>query len=145
MEINFQEIYQEFKHYPLKPSIKGCPHCELKSVNSSLHSKSLESLSWDDFQVFIFKSMTTFGDVEDFKHFLPRIFELYITDYWNAPYDFELLLSKLTYAKFESWEQHEKKTIKVLYQSWVNQLQTSGLQSDLEILEDIESDVLSLS
>lgn len=141
MSIDFQDIYHEFKKYPLKENIEGCPHCDLKSVNSSLHSKALGLLSWDDLQIFIFKTMTTFGDIEDFKHFLPRILELYISDYWNAPYDFGLFLSKLEYAKVETWVPQEKNAVMNLYESWVNQLKSSGSETDLEILSDIETDI----
>ena len=141
MSVDFQDIYQEFKKYPLKEKIESCPHCELENADSSLHSKALDLLSWDDLQIFIFKSMTTFGDVEDFKHFLPRIFELYISDYWNAPYDFGLFLSKLEYAKIETWVPQEKNAVINLYENWVNQLKSAGTETDLEILEDIETDI----
>ncbi|QBY05045.1 hypothetical protein E2K93_11900 [Thalassotalea sp. HSM 43] len=141
MSIDFQNIYHEFKKYPLKEKIEGCPHCELENAETSLHSKALGLLSWDDLQIFVFKSMTTFGDVEDFKHFLPRIFELYISDYWNAPYDFGLFLSKLEYAKIETWVPQEKNAVINLYENWVNQLKSAGTETDLEILEDIETDI----
>lgn len=139
MSVEFQDIYLQFNLYPLKSKIEGCPHCELAGADSGLHSKALNLLSWDDLQIFIFKSMTTFGDVDDFKHFLPRIFELYITDYWNSPYDFGLFLSKLEYANLAGWPLQERRTVMNLFESWTNRLKTSGSVNDLEILEDVES------
>ena len=140
-QTEFSNLYSAFHRYPLKSRIEGCPHCELQIADAVLHTKELGQLSWNDLQIFIAKSMTTFGDVDDFKHFLPRIFELYITDYWNAAYDFGLFLSKLEYGRWTTWPQSERESVLGLYDSWVMQLKESSLEEDRELLEDIVADI----
>jgi len=80
------EIYEAFRNYPLKDYIAGCPHCDLQARGEAFHVAPLDELSWQDLGVFLFKSMTTFGDRDDFKHFLPRIVESFIVDFESNPY-----------------------------------------------------------
>lgn len=134
-------LYSTFSGYPLKLQIEGCSHCELQNLDSLLHTKKLTQLSWDDLQLFILKIMTTFGDVGDFKHFLPRIFELYVTDYWNAPCDFGLFLAKLEYSGWATWPENEREVVLRLYENWMLQLKGSSLAADKELLEDIVADI----
>ncbi|QSX42150.1 hypothetical protein [Shewanella cyperi] len=140
-QTQFSDLYSAFSGYPLKSKIEGCPHCELQSADDLLHKNDLTQLAWDDLQLFIAQTMTTFGDVDDFKHFLPRIFELYITDYWNAPYDFGLFLSKLEYGGWTTWPQSERESVIRLFDRWVMGLKESSLEEDRELLEDIVADI----
>lgn len=140
-QTQFSNLYSAFSRYPLKSKTEGCPHCELQNVDTLLRIKYLSKLSWNDLQIFIAKSMTTFGDIDDFKHFLPRIFELYITDYWNAPCDFGLFLSKLEYGGWTTWPKDERESVLGQYESWVLQLKRSSLEEDRELLEDIVADI----
>ncbi len=141
MKEHIEKCYETLKGYPLKDKIDGCPCCRLDSSEKTLHTKSLKSLSFDDLEDFIFKSMTTFGDVDDFKHFLPRILELYIDDFFGAPYDVGILFSKLEYAKWEEWPESEYDALNQLIKAWINTLKKSKSDTDLEILENIRSDM----
>ena len=63
--------------------------------------------------------MTTWGDTEDFKHYLPRIFELVATT--NFIVDTSVVFGKLDYGKWESWPDNEKDTIvQFLYAWWAD-------------------------
>ena len=77
--------------------------------------------------------MTTFVDIKDFIHFLPRILELYIVDYDDAQYDFGLILSNLHYAKWESWDINERKAVKVTIKAWLNTLDPDQKESEFEV------------
>ena len=112
------QLYVCFSQYPLKSKIDGCPHCELGIAEAGLHNKPLESLSWDDLKIFSFKAMTTFGDLDDFKHFLPRIFELLAIDYENAPHEAEIILGKLNYGKWREWSREEQEVIGEFIRRW---------------------------
>jgi hypothetical protein len=108
-----ETIYEVFSKYKLKVKIVGCQHCELENLEINLHQKNLKYLNWKDLGIYLFKAMTTFGDVNDFKHFLPRIFELFVEDFYTSPIDFEVLLSKLEYAHWYDWDNREKSSIKL--------------------------------
>jgi hypothetical protein len=55
---------------------------------------------------YLFKAMTTWGTEEDFKHFVPRLLDLYAssTDAW-------LLCDKLGYARWRSWPEPEQRAV----------------------------------
>ena len=55
--------------------------------------------------------MTTWGNVDDFRHFLPRILELFASDSeiaWFAP---EVILAKLRYGNWSEWPQSERESV----------------------------------
>lgn len=134
-------LYEAFRGYPLKPKIEGCPHCELDSAEASLHARPLHELRWADLGVYPFKAMTTFGDESDFKHFLPRILELYVLDHEAAHYDVAVIFDKLNYASWTSWPETETQAIRRFVSAWRRALTTSQHESTEEPwqLEELES------
>jgi len=70
------DLYSVFKDYRLDSHVEGCPCCVTKNDKQLIEAKVLTELSPDDLNRFAFKAMTTWGTVEDFKHFLPRQREL---------------------------------------------------------------------
>lgn len=115
-----EELYQVFAKYrgPLK--INGCPCCVSDSAKELIHSKPLRELEEDDLKYYAFKAMTTFGEVNDFKHFLPRIFELTTTTYFVV--DSFVILGKLDYGKWGTWPQTEQQAVQNLFIPWWEQL-----------------------
>ena len=56
------------------------------------------------------KAMATWGNANDYKHFLPRIFEL--TAELRTPYEIWIAFDKLTLAEFQNWAEEEQKVIR---------------------------------
>ena len=74
---SIEQLYAALEKYPLNCKMNGSPlYHDLARWNQVLSAKSLRNLSVDDLRIYYFKAMTTWGDINDFKHFLPRIFEL---------------------------------------------------------------------
>jgi hypothetical protein len=134
-------LYHVFSIYPLKPKIEVCPDCELDAAEASLHTRSLRELRWKDFGVYPFKAMTTFGDEGDFKHFLPRIFELYLLDHKSARYDAAIVFDKLNYANWTSWPESETAAIRAFVTSWLQSLTVRQQEAggDFWQLEELRS------
>lgn len=65
-----------------------------------------------DLHFYAFCAMTTMGDVQDFRHFLPRILELLNDDDFLGSLDREVVLSKLRYGKWEAWPEEEQGVIR---------------------------------
>lgn len=133
-----ERLYQSFRGYPLRPRIEGCPHCELDAVESSLHSRPLRELTWSDFGVYPFKSMTTFGDEDDFRHFLPRMFELFALDHAGSAYDVKVLFEKLRYADWDTWPRSECAAVREFVRSWLRDLEakkTGDAEQDFALAE----------
>ncbi len=104
LEYAIANLYIIFSEYPLPQHIEGCPCCVNESDNLLIHSKLLKNLTASDLDRFIFHTMTTWGTVEDFKHFLPRIFELFALEsnkfLWS-----NLIIEKLDYADWYNWSE----------------------------------------
>jgi hypothetical protein len=111
-------LYEAFREYPLNARIEACPHCELESAKACLHTRPLRELGWAELGVYTFKAMTTFGDAIDFKHFLPRILELYVLDHRGAQYDVSVVFEKLNYASWQSWPDSEVAAVRHFVAAW---------------------------
>jgi len=78
----------------------------------------LRALSDEDLERYASKALTTWGDADDFRHFLPRLLEL-VT---GRPYDTlttEIVFSKLRYAGWWEWPERERVAIEsVLALRW---------------------------
>ncbi len=116
LERIIKDLYQTFSIYPLKGNIEGCPCCVSNSDKSNLHSKPLKELNSEDLSRFSFKAMSTFGGVDDFKHFLPRILELSVNDELDV--DEFIVLGKLDYGKWNDWPVNEQESIRELLLHW---------------------------
>lgn len=106
-----ENLYQVFEKYPLKEKIEGCPCCVGKKDNRVLHSKPLRRLSAEDLSYYGTKALTTFGDEDDFRHFLPRLFELMSCGESVCTYGEEILIGKLDDAKWRNWSHQEQSAI----------------------------------
>ena len=76
---SIENLYSTFSIYPLNSKMEGCPCCVSDADKEKIHSKQLRELEEEDLSRYVFKAMTTWGDTDDFKHYLPRIFELLST------------------------------------------------------------------
>lgn len=94
--------------------------------------------------------MTTVGDVRDFKHFLPRMLELYIDPHWLD--NREVLAGKLQLADWLTWPDSEKEAVhRYLLALWNVELERHSpvmeiaeLLAIIEIVNDELSEYLSL-
>lgn len=84
-----------------------------------LASKNLRDLGQDDFYSYHGSALYTWGEIEHYKHFLPRILEVHNEKKgcgWIGLYE---ITSKLSYAQWENWEANEIKAIKdFIYADW---------------------------
>ncbi len=120
------ELYRVFKPYRLGDDFTGCDHCISTSDSRHLATIPLRELTVRDLDHYAFKAMTTWGTDRHFKHFLPRLLEL-ATDHFLAFNFPEVLLGKLTYAKWISWPEPERRAIhQFLDGFWLHQLNSPG-------------------
>ena len=105
-----RELYRVFKPYQARRHPEGCPCCVSDADKRRLFSKPLEKLSADDLGRFAWKALTTWGSVEDLKHFLPRLMDLIVTDDC-APFEREVLFGKLRLAEWRTWSDNESQAV----------------------------------
>jgi len=116
LKIAIEKLYTTFSIYPFQSTMEGCPCCVSDSDKEKIHSKQLEELNEDDLSRYAFKAMSTWGDTNDFKHYLPRIFELLSTTDFIV--DTFVVLGKLEYGKWQTWSDNEKNTITQFLLAW---------------------------
>ncbi|HMS68171.1 MAG TPA: hypothetical protein PKD18_08530 [Saprospiraceae bacterium] len=141
-EIEIGELYKTFAKYPFKPSIEGCPCCVSDTDKSTLHSKQLRELEDEDISRYAFKAITTWGDVNDFKHYLLRIFELSSTR--KLIVDSFVVLGKLDHGNWTEWENQEILTITKFLKSWWKYEINYNGYFDSEILIEINKIIKDL-
>lgn len=129
-------LYETFANYPLNPQITGCPCCVTESDNQLIKSKVLSQLTANDLDRFALKAIYTWGTIEDFKHFLPRLLELIAFEhhfFWSGT-----VISKLAYAGFKNWDEQERKAVnKYLITLW-NYILSQYPNSSIELSEFID-------
>src|SRR5262245_52533685 len=136
-----ETLYEVFGCYGLKSKMDLCPDCELDAAEASLRTRPLQTLTWKDLGVYPFKAMTTFGDESDFKHFLPRILELYAVDYGGALWDLAVIFKKLNYASWRSWPDNETRAVRGFVTAWRDALAANQRESDGDawLLDELEA------
>jgi hypothetical protein len=70
-----RELYRVFERYPLPQYTDPCLHCHSREEDAALRSKPLLEAGISDLQDYAVDAIYDWGDVDCFKHFLPRIFE----------------------------------------------------------------------
>ncbi|UKB85023.1 hypothetical protein LF887_05180 [Chryseobacterium sp. MEBOG06] len=116
LELSVHKLYETFSVYPLREKIEGCPCCISNEDKECIHSQPLKKLSAEDLSRYVFKAMTTWGNTDDFKYFLPRIFE--ILTYEGFYFSTATILGKLEYANFDRWPESERLAIQNFLSEW---------------------------
>lgn len=123
-------LYEAFDAYPLKERVDSCPHCELDAAERRLHVRPLREMTWADLGTYSFKAMTAFGDEDDFKHFLPRVLELYVLDHVGAPYSLFVFLGKLDSTAWMTWPAEEIAVVRRFIDAWERVLIARARESE---------------
>lgn len=116
MRESVRALYDVFASYPLRSKIDGCPCCVKESMQLALHTRPLRDLRGDDLRRFAGKSMTTWGDRDDFRHFLPRLLELLASGELGC--DPQIVLGKLAHADWNTWPAPERAGVASFLMAW---------------------------
>ena len=105
-----EDLYNTFASYPLRADTDACPCCHSTRDEERLHQKPLRKLGKEDLEKYAFDALNVWGDEDDFKHFLPRIFELEV-EYGDDFLDPQVALGKLKRAEWRYWPELEQRSI----------------------------------
>jgi hypothetical protein len=130
LKISIDNLYDTFSKYQANSNMHGSPNYDdLDAWNKDLFVKQLRELTAVDLSRFLGKAMTTWGDTNDYKHFLPRIFEL--TAQLNTPYEIWIAFDKLEYGQWSTWEDSEVIAIhNYMLALWDSLLKTNTKQAE---------------
>ncbi len=118
LEQAIEGLYSTFSRYELRPNTDPCPCCHGPEDERSLHVKPLAKLSQKDLSKYATDALYTWGMQADFKHFLPRLFELAAesSTFEVDCIDLASLFTKLAYessdsSSWRSWPVDEQASI----------------------------------
>lgn len=118
-----EKLYTVFADYRLRENVEGCPCCVTPANQTVIHSKPLRRLNYEDLEIYAFKAMLTWGAPEDWKHFLPRIFEILAFEEGGWSPASEAIISRLDDADWEQWPDPEREAVEeYLTALWINTL-----------------------
>jgi hypothetical protein len=119
-----QDVYTVFRGYPLAPYIEPDACFPGACDDRPLRADLLHRLPPAAFTRYQFKAITTWGRVEDFKHFLPRLLEIVATS--EEPTDLAgvesvepwLVFEKLRYGDWQHWKRREREAIDAYFDAF---------------------------
>jgi hypothetical protein len=107
-----ENLYDAFSQY----TTLGIHHCDCGCIDEEdvkkLHSKPLRQLEVDDLSSYHGSALYTWGDLEHYKHFLPRVFELYALKRNYALIGLYEIGTKLEFAMWTEWPPNEVCAVK---------------------------------
>jgi hypothetical protein len=108
-------LYATFAGFELGP-VAGCPHCVGEDDQGDIRRAPLRQLTGDDLDHYAFKAVTTWGDADDLRHFLPRLLEL--AAHGDLGVDLAIVLGKLRLAQWSRWPPDQRDAIEAFAGAW---------------------------
>jgi hypothetical protein len=125
LQSSIANLYACFSSYELREKMDACTcGCISPEDISVLYSKPLRDLGEEELEKYSRKALSTWGNTYDFRHFLPRLFELSANESYTMT-EMEILFSKLKYGDWETWDKKEQEVISGYFSAlWKNFLAT---------------------
>ncbi len=112
---NLQAVLENLYHTFSKYTTAGIHHCDCGCIDpdnvKKLSSKPLRELETDDLISYHGSALYTWGDLDHYKHFLPRICELISVKRDFSYVTLDELYCKLDYAEWTNWPENEQQAI----------------------------------
>jgi hypothetical protein len=105
-------LYVTFSGYPLPEDTIPCGCCHPPGANDLLHAEPLRKLEWKHLSGYADEALLVWGDLDCFKHFLPRIFDLVLNagEWPNTPTP-ERVFQGFRYGEWRTWPQEEQAAV----------------------------------
>jgi hypothetical protein len=114
VQSEIEDVYRVFARYPRPERVRGCQHCVTEDDQRDLLGAPLRELDAELLRRFAHKALNTWGDVDDLRHFLPRLLELSL----RGDGDLHGLFAKLGQAGWTAWPQDERDAIRSCLGLW---------------------------
>ncbi len=113
LTLAIENLYQVFSNYAANPTdlrMSSCDCCVDDDEIREITIKPLRNLTEKELGHISRSAISTFGTVDHYKHFLPRIFELMSKP--NSDFaDSFTCYEKLNYGEWETWPDEEQRAI----------------------------------
>jgi hypothetical protein len=104
-----EQCYEAFASVPRPQKLEASPLRDADEILATLTAAPLRQLTGEEIGPYSGWAITTVGSERDYRHFLPRILELAVTDPVWLGAEPPIIASKLISAGWKSWprEQHQ--------------------------------------
>lgn len=126
-----EEMYAAFARYRPAAPPTHCRCCHAPDAGDLLLARPLREMTADDLEEFAGSALWTFGDVPDYKYFLPRLLELLAQG--KLLTDAESLIGRLSQGDLRSWPAEEQQIVeRCLMELWRATLRSEqrGIEAD---------------
>lgn len=142
---SIRRLYEVFSNVPRPLKIDFCPcGCTKAEEVALLLASPLRELRLSDLENYSASAICTQGTVEDFRYFLPRLFE----GIANEPFGYvtEVPFGKLNYAEWSKWPPIQVEAIRsYLRNLWALALNCFPLEDELPAFGEIETLLASIA
>lgn len=114
-----ESLYAVFARYPRPDVVDGCYHCVSVEDKAKLNAHPLRELGDEELGRYSTKALTTWGEVDDLRHFLPRIFELVAEGSYGA--NPEIVIGKLAIGEWKTWPPDEQQALRAFIDAWLDE------------------------
>jgi hypothetical protein len=111
LDAAIERLYSVFQNYPLPATTNPCLCCHSIEEERPLYSRPLRNLGPEDLLQYSNDALLTWGGVNEFRHFLPRIFQLAVSAETSGLADGEIIFGKLYHGEWRTWPREEQEMI----------------------------------
>ncbi|MEN3538703.1 hypothetical protein AAH991_26570 [Microbispora sp. ZYX-F-249] len=109
-------LYAAFSRYPLPVKTEVCDHCVSDEEVRATRAAPLRMLTASALQPYAWNGLYTWGDVEEFKHYLPRLLELLILEELDEVHASGLMLR--LGVRWRTWMKTEQEAVIGTVRAW---------------------------
>jgi hypothetical protein len=110
-----EQSYTAFAGMPCPAKLETSPLRDGREILQALTSAPLRELSGEQVGPYSGWAITTVGDHRDYRHFLPRIFELAVTDPVWLGTEPPVIASRLNMAEWRTWPTDQQSAMRCLF------------------------------
>ncbi|XVQ08563.1 hypothetical protein ACQP1W_39320 [Spirillospora sp. CA-255316] len=110
-------LYEVFGWVARSACVEGCSHCVDPDEDRPLLERPVRELEADVLARYAAKALNTWGGVEEFRYFLPRLLECASEDAFAFP-DPPIVFGKLAQAGWTGWADDEREAIEAFMRGW---------------------------
>lgn len=103
-----------FSSVPKPRSLHGSPLRDVDKILRDITAAPLRQLTHEQLGLFASSAITTLGEAEHYRHFLPRILELAIVGASDMGFEAGVIAGKIEMAGWRSWPSAERQAIEAV-------------------------------
>ena len=115
LQTAIERVYAAFADVPCPTRLHASPVQDADAIFSALTAAPLRQLDAEHLTDYASSALTTIGNQDDYRHFLPRLLELAVRDASVFGTEPQVIAHKLVYGAWTSWAPAERDAVTRLF------------------------------